>query len=175
MGNGKRVSHGSTPNEDLWSFPLVHAILAVAASRVCAVGGTAIIATKGQPAPVSAGWPQGTAAIVNDPGRTTGWNDWFSEWPNDVNQYAFEIKNVADVNRLIEKLAAIKSDLREVRLSYLSEPSGLGWVTHLPKGNGFPVIFSVGDQGRINDWYKTVASRSASLNSRPLRSPSRRR
>jgi hypothetical protein len=132
------------------------AILVVIASEACAISGTAIIATKGQPVPASAAWPAGVAAIVNDSTRTTGWNSWFSEWPNDVNQYAFEIKGTEDVNRLIEKLAATKADLRQIRLSYLPEPSGLGWVTQLPKGNGIAAVFSIGDQGRIDEWFKTV-------------------
>jgi hypothetical protein len=132
------------------------AILLASASQAFAIGGTMIIATKGQPVPVSAAWPAGVAAIVNDPTRTTGLNSWFSEWPNDVNQYAFEIKGTEDLNRLIEKLAATKADLRQIRLSFLPEPSGLGWVTQLPKGNGIAAVFSIGDQSRIDEWFKTV-------------------
>ena len=131
-------------------------IIFVNASVLLAIGGTSVIATKGQPVTVSAAWPKGVEAIVNDPTRTTGLNSWFSEWPNDVNQYAFEIKGTEDLNRLIEKLAAVKSDIRQVRLSHLAAPSGLGWVTQLPKGNGVAVIFSIGDQSRIDQWYKTV-------------------
>ena len=121
-----------------------------------AAGGTDIVATKGQPAGVSPNWPEGTGALVNDASRTSGWNSWFSEWPNDVNQYAFVIKSSDDLNRLIEKLAAIKSDLRQIRLSYLKEPSGLGWVTSVPEGNGIAVIFSIGDQARVDEWFKHV-------------------
>jgi hypothetical protein len=121
-----------------------------------AAGGTRIVATKGQPALVSPNWPEGAGALVNDASRTSGWNSWFSEWPNDVNQYAFEIKSTDDLNRLIERLAAIKSDLRQIRLSHLKEPNGLGWVTRVPEGNGIPVIFSIGDQLQIDQWYKQV-------------------
>src|SRR5687768_9742220 len=132
------------------------AIVVAAASQVFAISGTMIVASKGQRANVPASWPEGAGAIVNDPARTTGCNSWFSEWPNDVNQYAFDIKGSDDLNRLIEKLAAVKADVRQVRLSYLREPSGLGWVTQVPKGNGIAVIFSIGDQSRIDEWYKTV-------------------
>jgi hypothetical protein len=31
----------------------------------------------------------GSFDLVNDPLRTQGWNPWFSEWPNDMNFYAF--------------------------------------------------------------------------------------
>jgi hypothetical protein len=131
-------------------------LLCIAAADVFAFATTIVVATKGQPAPVSPAWAAGIAAIVNDPARTTGWNSCFSEWPNDVNQYAFDIKGLDDLNRLLEKLSAVKTDVRQLRLSYLPEPSGLGWVNQLPKGNGIAVIFSIGDQGRIDEWYKTV-------------------
>ena len=132
------------------------AVLLATASQAFAAGGTRIVASKGQKAHVPASWPAGVGPIVNDPTRTTGWNSWFSEWPNDVNQYAFDIKGTDDLSRLIEKLAAVKADVRQIRLSYLQEPSGLGWVTQVPKGNGIAVIFSMGDQSRIDEWYKTV-------------------
>lgn len=136
---------------------LLALILSVAAPAVVlAVGGSEFIAAKGQPASVSPGWPEGSAELVNDPLRTSGWNSWFSEWPNDVNQYAFEVRSTDDLNRLIEKLAAIQSDVRQIRLSHLKEPNGLGWVTCIPKGNKIPVIFSIGDQTVIDKWYKRV-------------------
>ena len=121
-----------------------------------ATSGTGIVATKGQVTHVSSDLPEGVSELVNDKSRTTGWNPWFSEWPNDVNQYAFEIENTDDLNRLIQKLSAIDSDLRQVRLSYQKEPRTLGWVTQLPEGNGIAVIFSIGDQARIDDWYQHV-------------------
>ncbi len=119
-------------------------------------GGTSIVATNGQPAHVSAGWPDGAGPLVNDPMRTTGWNSWFTEWPNDVNHFAFDVQSADDLNRIVEKLASIKSDVRQIRLSHLKEPNGLGWVTRLPEGNDIPVIFSIGDQSRIDEWYKHV-------------------
>ncbi len=127
-----------------------------APSNLLGMGGTSIVATKGSPAHVSAGWPEGVGDLVNDPLRTTGWNSWFSEWPNDVNQYAFEVGSTAEVNGLIVKLASIKSEIRQIRLSHLKEPSGLGWTTRLPKGNKIPIIFSIGDQSTIDAWYKSV-------------------
>ena len=121
-----------------------------------AAGGTSIIAHEGRDAHVSASWPQGVDALVNDPARTTGWNSWFTEWPNDVSQYAFDIESVDDLNRLIQALAAVDSPLRQIRLSHLKEPNGLGWVTRVPQGNDIAVVFSIGDQARIDAWYKQV-------------------
>lgn len=135
---------------------VVVALILGGVSGVLAEGGTDIVATKGQPASVQETWPKGVAEIVNDPVRTTGWNDWFSEWPNDVNQYALEAQSVEDVNRLIAKLAAVKSDLKEIRLCAMKEPSGFGWLTSVPKGNQIPVMFSIGDQTRLDQWYAHV-------------------
>lgn len=124
--------------------------------RAMAAGGTSIVATKGQPVQVSPNWPEGVGDLVNDASRTSGWNSWFSEWPNDVNQYAFDIHSSDDLNRLITKLAAIKCNLRQIRLSHLKEPRGLGWVTQAPEENGIAVVFSIGDQARIDEWFKSV-------------------
>lgn len=135
---------------------LFAAIVCLTGSTLLAAGGTSVVATKGQAAHVSEGWPEGVGEIVNDPARTFGWNSWFTEWPNDVNQYAFETATSDDLNRLIAKLAATKSELRQIRLSYLKEPSGLGWVSKVPEGNKIPVIFSVGNQARIDQWYERV-------------------
>ncbi|QDU54371.1 hypothetical protein [Aeoliella mucimassa] len=141
----------------LLALPLMAVCLAMSfASRTNAMGGTSMVATEGQPAFILPGLPEGTAAVLNDPARTFGWNSWFSEWPNDVNQYAFKIESTDDVNRLLELLAAIQCDVRQVKLSHLKEPSGLGWVTKLDEGNDTPVVFSVGNQKRIDQWYAQV-------------------
>jgi hypothetical protein len=135
---------------------LAFVILGLAPSLLLAAGGTSAIATKGNVATVSDDWPTGVGDIVNDPLRTNGWNSWFTEWPNDVNQYAFEIKSMKEVNALVEKLAKVKPAIGQIRLSYLKEPSGLGWVTQLPEENNIAVIFSIGDQGLIDAWFKRV-------------------
>ena len=128
----------------------------VCGASLFAAGGTSIVATAGAPAFVSPSWPDKVGELVNDPARTTGWNSWFTEWPNDVNQYGFQIATMDDVNRLVEKLAAVKAPVRQIRLSPLKEPEGLGWVTRLPKDNRIAVVFSIGDQVRIDEWYKHV-------------------
>ena len=135
---------------------LLVAIACLPGSTLLAAGGTSVIASKGQPAHVAEGWPEGVGEIVNDPARTFGCNPWFTEWPNDVNQYAFETVTSDDLNRLIAKLAATKSEVRQIRLCALKEPNGLGWVTNVPEGNKIPVIFSVGNQAQIDRWYERV-------------------
>jgi len=135
---------------------LILALVVVSSSQALAEGGSDIVATKGQTAFVQETWSKGVAEIVNDPVRTTGWNDWFSEWPNDVNQYALEAQSVEEVNRLIAKLAAVKSDLKEIRLCAMKEPVGFGWLTSVPEGNQIPVMFSIGDQTRPDRGYAHV-------------------
>jgi hypothetical protein len=90
---------------DRWRVSLTCLVVYVSMwpTDLLAAGGTSIVASPGQPASVSTGWPEGVGELVNDPARTTGWNSWFTEWPNDVNQYAFEIKTMGDLNRLIQK------------------------------------------------------------------------
>ena len=101
-------------------------------------------------------WPEGTLALVNDPLRTEGWNPWFSEWPNDVNNYGFQVTNTADVNRLIQKLAAIKSTNAQIRFSADKEPKSLGFTTVLKDGNAIGVVFCIGSQARINEWFQRL-------------------
>ena len=121
-----------------------------------AAGGTSNIASKGSKASLSPGWPLGVESIVNDPARTVGYNSWFSEWSNDVNQYVYEINSMEDVNRLIEKLANVKESLVQLRLNPMKAPEGFGWVSRFPEGNSIAVVFSIGDQERVNQWYARV-------------------
>lgn len=115
-----------------------------------------VVAEKGQPAHVPAEWPAGCGEVVNDAARTFGLNPYFSEWPNDVKHYGFEIASADDLNRLVKKLADVMAELKQIRLCPMKEPRGLGWVTSLPEGNNAAVIFSLGDQKRIDQWYGTV-------------------
>ena len=132
------------------------ALVCIVTPKSFAAGGSSIIARKGQDVRVRESWPDGVGALVNDAARTRGWNSWFSEWPNDVSQYGFEIASTDDLNRLIKALASIECKVRQIRLSHLKEPQNLGWVTNLPAGNGIAAIFSIGDQSQIDEWYKHV-------------------
>ena len=71
---------------------------------------TSIVAQKGRKVSLQDGWPKGVGGIVNDDTRTTGWNSFFSEWPNDVQQFAMEVASMDDVNRLVTKLAAVECE-----------------------------------------------------------------
>jgi hypothetical protein len=148
------------------TLQLTFAVFAIAFATECthAASGTSIVATEGQEAYIQDNWPDGVAAVVNDPTRTEGWNPWFTEWPNDVHQYAFKIESTDDVNRLLEKLADVKSNVRQLRLSPLKEPESLGWSTRLPEDNGIAAVFSIGDQMQIDQWYGRVRKPFGTLN-----------
>ncbi|MFK7910286.1 MAG: hypothetical protein AB8F34_06745, partial [Akkermansiaceae bacterium] len=103
----------------LVTFPT---LILFVSEHASAISSTSVVATKGKPAFVSDSWPKGVGALVNDPSRTWGLNPWFSEWPNDVNHYGFQIKSTDEMNRLIAKFAAIKADRKCVHLSINKEP-----------------------------------------------------
>jgi len=128
----------------------------VVTTHAFAAGGTCIVATEGRMAYVSNSLPRGAESIINHPQRTKGWNSWFTELPNDVKQYAFDIRSTADINKLLSQLASVEADSLCVRLCHQPEPSGLGWVTKLPNDNGIAAIFSIGDQEVIDHWYKQM-------------------
>lgn len=109
-------------------------------------GGTMEVAWKGQLVQPNPAWPGGVLDLINDETRTGGWRPYFSGALNDVTHYAFEITSMDDLNRLVRKLAASKTTQRRIRLSYEKEPTGLGYVSMLPKGNGSACIFSISDQ-----------------------------
>lgn len=136
------------------TFIVCFAVILVHTNITLAGGGTRSIATAGREAYVAPDSAEGVADLVNDESRTSGWNSWFTEWPNDVNHYAYEIESTEDLNRLISKLAAIQTDLRQIRLSYRKEPTGLGFMTKLPGDNGIPVMFSLGHQPTIDQWFE---------------------
>lgn len=128
--------------------------LMLAPKDTLAMSGTSQVAWPDEPVKASADWPAGALELINDPLRTKGWNPWFSEWPNDVNHYAFMVTNSSDVNRLIRKLADIEAGKRVILLDPEQEPRSLGFTTVLPENNGVGVLFSIGSQQRIDEWFQ---------------------
>jgi hypothetical protein len=120
------------------------------------IAGSSKIASPGGKAHVSSAYPEGAGDVINHPSRGEGWNDWFSEWPNDVNHYLFPLKTTDELNAVIEQFAKIQSDHLEIHLAPLAEPRGLGWTTSLKEGNNAAAVFSLGDQAILDDWYKRL-------------------
>lgn len=128
------------------------------ASQAFAIAGTSQVAQPGQKVTPQDSWPKGVAELLNLPARQSGWNDWFSEWPNDVCHYEFAAKNTAELNAILEQFAQIDADLH-VHLALGKEPRGFGWVSQIKEGNNTPLVYSQGNQERINQWYKQLGGR----------------
>jgi hypothetical protein len=128
------------------------ASILLAARTALGIAGVSPVASEGKPVAEDAGWPAKIIDLVNDPVRTVGWNEWFSELPNDVYQYAFAAKSTDDLNRLIKKLAATKAKGATVELSLGKEyPTNL--LSILKPGNNIPAVVRFGNQVRLNQWY----------------------
>ena len=132
---------------------IVFAGWVVAAVDASAMSSTTEIAWPGKPVAARADWPEGVLKLLNDPLRTRGWNPWFSEWPNDVDFFAFQVAKTDEINGLLKKLAAIKSPKLRVLLYPDEEARTLAFSTRLAEGNDAAVVFSIGSQERINAWY----------------------
>ncbi len=134
---------------------LILALIVVSSSQALAAGGTDIVATKGQPAYVQETWPRVLPSL-----SMTQSHHRLERLVQRMAQRCESVcpgsQSVEDVNRLIAKLAAVKSDLKEIRLCAMKEPVGFGWLTSVPKGNQIPVMFSIGDQTRLDEWYAHV-------------------
>lgn len=115
---------------------------------------TAQVAWPGRAVEQREGWPAGALAVINDATRTTGWNPWFSEMPNDVNHYGFEPQTSEDVHRLIVRVAAITGAV--VRLSPRHESfwPGFGKDSHWSEKTA--VVFSLGNQKVLDEWYQRL-------------------
>ena len=124
-----------------------------------AVGGTSVIAKKGEPISPHKGWPDGVSKLLKHETRGTGWNDWFSEWPNDVDHYEFQVTSIDEVNDVINQFAKIEvaegSPRPEIHLCPAASPKGFGWVSKFPNDRKLPMIFAIGDQERMDQWYKS--------------------
>jgi hypothetical protein len=99
-------------------------------------------------------------ALINDPARTEGWNPWFSGWPNDANYYLFKLSDASDVNRLIQRLAAIPANVH-LKLNPAREAGVLAFTTRMKPGNGHAAIFSVGNQRVLDEIFAQRARASS--------------
>jgi len=112
-----------------------------------AASGTMQVAWVGSPVVGHASGPQGRESFVNLPARTTGWGPWLTECSNDVKLYRFHTDSLAELNALIEKFAAIKSDHLQILLAPEPGPRD-GAEFH-----GESAELSIGDQNALNQWF----------------------
>jgi len=137
------------------TFSLTLVALLLATRSAFGIAGFSPVASEGKPVTEEAGWPAKVVDLVNDATRTVGWNFWFSECPNDVNQYAFAAKSTDDLNRLIKKLAATKAKGMTVQLA-LGKEFPAGGFAFLKPGNDIPAVLGFGNQVRLNQWYSQL-------------------
>jgi hypothetical protein len=125
-------------------------LLTAAPALSLAASGTLQVAWSGRPVKGRPSWPQGVEDFVNLPARTTGWSPWFTECSNDVNLYRFHTESMAELNALIEKFAAIKSDHLQIVLA--SEPGPRDGAEF----HGESAELSLGDQSSLNEWFERL-------------------
>lgn len=114
------------------------------------------IARPGQPIPPRAEWAVGVQEIVNHPKRTYGWLPEWSELPNDVVYFELDLKNNADVQECLAKMAAIPGGARLELDPRKEAPSG-EIVPKIPsRASGTTAIFSIGNQARLDAWYRSL-------------------
>jgi hypothetical protein len=132
-----------------YAFLALGITLAVS-GRALAASGTDRIAEPGKPYSEQLAqqfeWPKGALELVNDPARTFGWNHWFSELPNDIMRFEYRIKDTAELNRLIEKLAAIDSKRGQIIFTLLDPP--------VHEKLSAAAEFAIGSQPQLDQWYK---------------------
>jgi hypothetical protein len=139
-------------HRSLFPLALAAAVILGAPSVVCAIAGFSAVASQDQKLEDNGHWPVKMVGVLNDPARTVGWNFWFSECPNDVNQYAFVAKSTDDLNRILKKLAAVDAKGMTVVLA-LGKEFPVGNFAFLKKGNNAAAVLAFGNQSRINQWY----------------------
>lgn len=135
------------------------ALLIEITSLAMPAGGTRVIAEKGTPTYGDESWPEGVATLLQHETRGTGWNDWFSQWPNDVNHYEFQVISMDEVNDVIDQFAQIEvaegRPRPEIHLCPAASPNGFGWLSRFPDDRKLSMIFAIGDQERMDQWYES--------------------
>lgn len=134
-------------------------LLIETSSLATAASGTSVIAEKGGPVYEHESWPEGVGTLLKHETRGTGWNDWFTQWPNDVEHFEFQVTSMDEVNDVIDQFAQIEvakgSPPPEIHLCPAASPKGFGWVSKFPHDRKLPMIFAIGDQQRMDKWYKS--------------------
>lgn len=138
-------------------MPYVLCMMVAVHLDASAMSSTSQVASEGQLMPEALveayGWPAGVLDLVNDPLRSNGWNPWFSGLPNDVHHYEIKLTNKQDLEKIIQKLSAIRCDGVRIQLDPGRDPGALGLSTVLPKGNNTGALFSIGSQKVIDQWF----------------------
>jgi len=129
-------------------------LLFASATPVLAMSGTDQLV--GEYAPIEQakpGWAKGLYEMLLDPARKVGWCSWFSECPNDLEQYAFAVRTTADAQRLLNALAKVEGPQRLVELDPGRGPRGLGDWQPKAEGREWGAVLMVGNERVLLEWY----------------------
>lgn len=96
------------------------------------------------------GWAKGTLELVNHPTRRQGWSPFFSECPNDVEHFGYRLRNMDDVNGLLDTLGRVDAKV-SVLLSLERE---YRWDREATEG--FEAHFVLGSQKRMDEWWSRL-------------------
>jgi hypothetical protein len=131
-------------------------LILAGAARVLAMSGTDQLVGEYDPIEKRPHWPKGVYQLLLDPARKVGWKSWFSECPNDVEQYAFAARTTADAQRLIDALAKVDTKRRVVVLDPGHGPKGLGQWQPRAKGREWGAQLSFGNDAALRRWYERL-------------------
>ena len=141
------------------------ALLGLFASTAMALGmaGTDQLVGEYEPIKERPGWPEGIHAMLLDPARKVGWTSWFSELPNDCEQYAFAVRTTGDAQRLINALAKVAGPKRRVTFNPGRGPRGLGDFRPAAKGREWGAVLRFSNSNTVAQWKAANAGRDAKL------------
>src|SRR5262245_11253318 len=101
-------------------------------------------------------WAKGVYELLLDPSRKVGWQSWFSECPNDMEQYAFAVRTNADAQRLIDALAKVETKRRVVVLNAGRGPRGLGDWQDKAEGREWGAELAFGNDAVLKQWFQRI-------------------
>ena len=131
-------------------------LLLVGAVALRAMSGTDRLVGEYDAIEAKPGWPAGLLALLQDPARKVGWNSWFSECPNDLEQYAFAVRTTADAQRLLEALGKVEGTKRTVVLDPGRGPRGYGEWQQNAEGREWGAVLMFGNEGVLQKWFQRL-------------------
>lgn len=132
------------------------AMLLAGTARLLAMAGTDQLVGEYDPIQKNDQWAKGIHELLLDPSRKVGWRSWFTELPNDMEQYAFAVRTTADAQRLIDLLARVQTDRRLVVLDPGHGPRGLGHWNPKAEGREWGAQLSFGNEAILRRWFDNL-------------------
>jgi hypothetical protein len=128
-----------------------HALLTWLASAATALSmaGTDQLVGEYEPIEERPGWPKGVHEVLLDPTRKVGWRSWFSELPNDGEQYAFAVRTTRDLQRLLDAFAKVDDPKKRFAINPGRGPRGLGDWRPTAKGREWAAVLGFSNRDLV--------------------------